>query len=214
VLPTELRPDFSLFFQIIQTLEAIEAPYMVIGAFAAALHGITRTTYDVDIIVNLNSHHIAALVQAFPPPRYYADDVQMRESIRTGTMFNIIDTSRGEKADLIPITMEVRYYWAFQHRERQTVDVYGLAPFQIWCARREDIILGKLMAWQEGRSRKHETDIYEMLVFHYLHLDNTQEPQLDKAYIDEQAKTLGQDVFDLWMAIKQAAQAEVDQHPE
>ncbi|MFN8490862.1 MAG: hypothetical protein U0350_24935 [Caldilineaceae bacterium] len=165
MLPNESRPDFSLFFQIIQTLEAIEAPYMVIGAFAAALHGITRTTYDVDMIVNLNSQHIAALVQAFPPPRYYADPVQMRESIRTGTMFNIIDTSRGEKADLIPLTMEVRYYWAFQHRERQTVDVYGLVPFQIWCARREEIIVGKLMAWQEGDHANTKLTVTRCLFF-------------------------------------------------
>jgi hypothetical protein len=63
--PTERSPDFSLFLQIIQTLEALDAPYMVIGGFAAALHGITRTTYDVNMIVNLTSQHIDALVQAF-----------------------------------------------------------------------------------------------------------------------------------------------------
>ena len=67
--PTERSPDFSLFLQVIQVLEAANAPYMVIGAFAAALHGITRTTYDVDIVVNLTNQHINALVDAFPAPR-------------------------------------------------------------------------------------------------------------------------------------------------
>jgi len=206
--PSERSPDFSLFLQIIRTLEAINVPYMVIGAFAAALHGITRTTYDVDIIVNLTSQHIDALVQAFPAPRYYADPQQMRESIRMGVMFNIIDSSRGEKADLIPLTMEPRYFWAFQHRERQIVDVYGLAPFEIWCARREDIIIGKLMAWAEGRSRKHETDIYEMLVFYLLHLDVQQSTSLDESYIDIQAQEIGEEVANLWNEIKQAARDE------
>jgi hypothetical protein len=45
------RPaDLSLFIDILQTLEAMEAPYMIIGAFAATVYGITRVTYDIDII--------------------------------------------------------------------------------------------------------------------------------------------------------------------
>ena len=51
------------------------------------------------------------------------------------------------------------------------MELRGVEPFDIWCARPEDIIVGKLMAWAEGRSRKHETDIYEMMVFLYLVLE-------------------------------------------
>ena len=40
----EYPPDLSLFLDILQTLEAIGAPYMVIGAFAGAVYGVTRTT--------------------------------------------------------------------------------------------------------------------------------------------------------------------------
>jgi len=47
------------------------------------------------------------------------------------------------------------------------VDIPGCDPLEVWCARPEDIIVGKLMAWAEGRSRIHETDIYEMLVSQY-----------------------------------------------
>lgn len=47
----------------------------------------------------------------------------------------------------------------------------GVEPLQVWRARPEDVIVGKLMAWAEGRSRKHETDIYEMMVFHALGID-------------------------------------------
>jgi hypothetical protein len=69
----------------------------------------------------------------------------------------------------------------------------------------EDIILGKLMAWAEGRSRKHETDIYEIMVFHYLGEDPEQSVAFDEAYIDAQAGTLGAEVADLWESIKGAA---------
>lgn len=197
-------PDFSLSLDILRTLEAIQAPYMVIGAFAGIMYGVTRTTYDIDIVVNLRQEHITALVAAYPPPRFYADPEQMRNSIRMGIMFNIIDTSSGDKADLVPLTMEPRYYFAFERRIRQTIEMAGVTPFVIWCARPEDIIVGKLMAWAEGRSRKHETDIYEMLVMDALREEN--ERGMDLPYVDAQAQTLSDDVLQLWQAIKTAVQ--------
>jgi len=207
-VPNERRPDLSLFLDILHTLEAIGAPYMVIGAFAATVYGVTRVTYDIDMVVDLDEEHIEALAAAYPPPRYYADPVQMRDSIRLSILFNIIDTSRGEKADLVPLTMASRYRGAFQRRVRQAVEVPGSEPFEIWCARPEDVIVGKLMAWAEGRSRKHETDIYEMMVFHYLGADPEQSAAFDEAYMDGQARTLGADVVALWEVIKDAARRE------
>jgi len=204
----EHPPDLSLFLDILQTLEAIGAPYMVIGAFAGVVYGVTRTTYDIDIVVDLNEEHIQALAAVYPPPRYYADPVQMRDSIRMGIMFNIIDTTRGEKADLVPLTMASRYRKAFGRRVRQTVEIPGMAPLEIWCARPEDVIVGKLMAWNEGRSRKHETDIYEMMVFHYLGADSALSVKLDEAYVDVQARMLSEDVAELWVAVKVAARQE------
>lgn len=207
-MPEEHPPDLSLFLDILRTLESIGAPYMVIGAFAATIYGSTRTTYDIDIVVELGEEHIEALVHAYLPPRYYADPIQMRDSIRRGIMFNIIDTSRGEKADLVPLTMDPRYGEAFQRRLRQTVELPASEPFEIWCAHPEDIIVGKLMAWAEGKSRKHETDIYEMMVFQYLAVDSEQGTALDEAFLDEQAGALGTDVASLWEAIKDAARRE------
>lgn len=206
----EHPPDLSLFLDILQTLEAIGAPYMVIGAFAGAVYGVTRTTYDIDIVVDLNEEHVEALAAVYPPPRYYADPVQMRDSIRMGIMFNIIDTTRGEKADLVPLTMASRYRKAFGRRVRQAVEIPGVEPREIWCARPEDVIVGKLMAWDEGRSRKHETDIYDMVVFHYLGADLTLSVKLDEAYVNAQARMLGEDVAELWEVVKAAARQEAE----
>lgn len=85
----------SNHFHILHTLDGLNIPYVVIGAFAGSLYGITRVTFDVDIMVDLHESHIEALAAAYPPPRYYADPVQMHDSIRHGTLFNIIDTSAG-----------------------------------------------------------------------------------------------------------------------
>jgi hypothetical protein len=77
----------------------------------------------------------------------------------------------------------------------------------VWRARPEDVIVGKLMAWSEGRSRKHETDIFEMLVFHYL----AAESDLDERYVDARAASLGAEVVGLWEVVKEAARREAGQ---
>ena len=88
-------PDLSLFFDILRTLETAGIPYMIIGAYAGTMYGVSRVTYDIDIVVELNDAHIAALTEAYPLPRYYADPYQMQTSVQMGIMFNIQWTTRG-----------------------------------------------------------------------------------------------------------------------
>lgn len=93
-MDTESALNFPL--DVLLTLESNGAPYMVVGAFAATIYGSTRITYDIDVVVLLDEGQIQALVAAYPPPRYYADPEQMRDSIHYGTLFNVIDTQSGE----------------------------------------------------------------------------------------------------------------------
>lgn len=209
-MPKKRDPDLSLFFDILHTLEDLGVPYMIIGAFAGALYGVTRVTYDIDIVVDLDDAQIDALAAAYPPPRYYADPVQMRDLVRMGIMFNIIDTTRGEKADLIPLTMVSDYRTAFRNRIRQTVETPDYEPLSVWCARPQDVIVGKLGAWAEGHSRKHETDVYEMLVFHNLGLDPELGATFDSAYIARHATALGQEVAQFWQAVQARAREEAE----
>ena len=175
---------------------------MVIGAFAATIYGNSRVTYDIDIIVELSDEHINALSEAYPLPRYYADPVMIQNSIDMGIMFNIIDTDRGEKADLVPLSGTLDYRPAFARRVRQLVEISGAEPFEIWCARPEDVIHGKLLAWKEGQSRKHENDILEMMIFYYL---NESEDSAMEKDIDKIARTLGEETNQFWQKIKSDA---------
>lgn len=96
------------------------------------------------------------------------DGLQMRRAAEIGSSFNIIDIERGEKADLIPLSMDRRIEPAFEKRIRRTIEMVGMDPFSVWVARPEDMMVGKLMAWQESRSERYTADIFEMLLFHYL----------------------------------------------
>ena len=76
---------FQLYLDVLQTLERLNAPYVIIGAFAGTSYGVTPTTLDVDIVVDLNETPIQALAAAFLPPRFYAGPFQMRA--RFGSAF-------------------------------------------------------------------------------------------------------------------------------
>jgi hypothetical protein len=100
-----ITQPLTFYGEVLKALEDINAPYMIIGAFAAAAYGSDRVTHDVDMIVMLAENHMDALAARFPAPRYYADPEQMRNATADGTLFNIIDSERGEKVDLIPIAL-------------------------------------------------------------------------------------------------------------
>jgi hypothetical protein len=104
--------------------------------------------------------------------------------------------------------MASRYRQAFDRRVRQQVGMPGVESFEVWCARPEDVIVGKLMAWAEGHSRKHETDVFEMMTFHYLAVEAEWALAVDEARVDAEAEKLGPEAVALWTAIKDAAKQE------
>ena len=195
----------DFYAKILKTLDEIDAPYMIIGAFAGLAFGVTRATFDIDILVDLDEKHIQALSVRFPPPRYYADPEMMRDSIRRGLIFNIIDTEEGLKADFVPLTGEPEYRAGFARRIRQSFTDEGGKSFGAWCAQPTDVIIGKLKAWHEGRSAKHPADIYSMLVFT---LGGLSSVQVDVDLISAAAESLGNDTAALWKEL--VVRAEVD----
>jgi len=197
----------GFYFDVVKALEEIGARYMLIGAFAGSGYGISRATFDIDMLVDLHEPHFDLLAGHFPLPRYYADPEQMRSSTRMGIMFNIIDTNQGVKADIMPLTGSLDYRHAFSHRIRRSFRDEAGEEFQAWCARPEDIIVGKLMAWAEGKSFKHPTDIHDILLFH---LSGLSDIVLDLDYITAQAKRLGTDTETLWDELIFSAKTESD----
>jgi hypothetical protein len=199
----------SFYVQIVKALEEINAPYMIVGAFGGYPFGITRVTFDVDILVDLREPHFEALSQKFPLPRYYADPEMMRNSTKMGIMFNIIDTDEGIKADLVPLKREPDYEVAFQRKvRRKFVDPAGNA-FEAWVAQPTDIIIGKLEAWHEGRSEKHPNDIFSMVVFD---LSDASDLSIDYKAITKEASSIGTETLEMWKRTLDKAEKEVEKH--
>lgn len=198
----------SFYLKIVQALEEIEARYMIVGAFAGLAFGVSRATFDVDILVDLHEPDFEALSAHFPLPRYYANPEMMRSSMRLGIMFNIIDTELGLKADLVPLTREPGYEAAFARRIRQTFQDEEGDTLTAWYAHPTDIIIGKLKAWTEGCSLKHPTDIHTMLVFAMSGLSDI---PLDLPAIARAATRLGPETLALWKSLLQRARDDISQ---
>ncbi len=201
----------SFYLKIIQALEEIEAPYMIVGAFAGLAFGVTRATFDVDILVDLYDDDFEALAARFPSPRYYADPEMMRNSTRMKIMFNIIDTEEGVKADLVPLTREPDYRIAFNRRVRQVFEDEVGNTFEAWCAQPTDIIIGKLKAWTEGRSEKHPADIKAILAFT---LGGLSPETIDLQIVEVEAVRLGVDTAKLWHKLVSTAHEAVRRYKE
>ena len=198
----------AFYIEVVRALDEINAPYMLVGAFAGSVYGLTRATYDIDILVDLQEPHFHALAARFPSPRFYADPDQMRDSTRMGIIFNLIDSVRGAKADLVPLTREPEYRYAFARRMRRTFYDETGEPFEAWCARLEDVIIGKLYAWSEGRSAKHPNDIYAMLLFLFSGLGHE---ECDLKYIGARAIRLGPETAELWNELVERAQRQAQE---
>jgi hypothetical protein len=199
--------SISFYVQIVKALDEIGAPYMIVGAFGGYPFGITRVTFDIDILVDLHGQDFEALSQRFPLPSYYADPEMMRNSVQMGIMFNIIDTNEGIKADLVPLKREPDYEFAFERRiRREFVDPFG-NQFEAWVAQPTDIITGKLQAWNEGRSDKHPKDILAILSF-CLSGYSDYEVNLDE--VAREAARIGQETFDMWTKTLARAKEEIE----
>ena len=176
------------------------------GAFGGYAFGISRTTYNIDIMVDLRDQDFDKLSQRFPLPRYYADPEMMRSSAEMGSMFNIIDTNEGLKADLVPLRREPQYQDAFARRIRcEFIDPTG-SSFEAWVAKPTDIIIGKLRAWDEGRSSKHPNDIYSILVFD---LSGYSDITVDIETVSSEAAHIGAETLEMWKQLVERAKREV-----
>jgi len=133
----------------------------------------------------------------------------MRNSVEMGIMFNIIDTNEGIKADLVPLKREPDYQFAFERRIRREFVDSGGSSFSAWVAQPIDIIIGKLNAWDEGRSDKHPKDIYAMLIFD---LSGSSDVAIDYDLISKEASHIGQETLEMWNQVLARAKDEVAKH--
>jgi hypothetical protein len=160
-------------------IESNDIPYLLAGSLASGVYGEPRHTLDIDIVIDLKMSQIDAVCTAFPPPEFYISRSAAIEAIETGRQFNVLNPPSGNKIDFM---ISRRDSWGrsqLQRRRREMLvpgcEGYAAAP--------EDIIISKLIYFQEGRSEKHIRDIVAMM--------DSSASLIDKNYLQKWIDELG-----------------------
>lgn len=132
---------------VTQTLERLGIPYAIGGSLAGSVHGVMRSTLDVDIVADMRLEHIQPLVAALSR-EFYADDEMMRDAIERRSSFNLIHYETAFKVDIF-----IRKSRAFDQMqlERRQPSVIATDPEQsVYVTSPEDVILSKLEWYRMG----------------------------------------------------------------
>jgi len=165
---------------------------MLTGSIVSSLQGIPRSTYDIDIVIEMNKDDIPKLLEKFPEERYYFSPQAIIEAVNRKDQFNVIDTAEGEKIDFWILTDSEFDRERFARRTK-----VNFMDYQLTVSSPEDTILQKLL-WSRlsGGSIKQFNDAVNIYEIQY--------DCLDQNYLIHWANKL--DIADLFQKLQQNAE--------
>ncbi|HUT44742.1 MAG TPA: hypothetical protein VMX36_00590 [Sedimentisphaerales bacterium] len=86
--------------KLIKVLDGCSIPYMISGSFGSSYHGRPRATKDFDIVIAPTEKQLLRFVESLGED-YYVSLEAVRGAFAKNSMFNIIDSLSGWKADFI-----------------------------------------------------------------------------------------------------------------
>ena len=182
-------PAPSPLAPFLEPLERLSLPYCITGSVAASVYGEPRLTADIDVVLLVGLHDIAALRGAFPEEDYYVppDETLRLELARTSRgMFNLIHHATHFKADIYVAAGDPLHRWALERRRR--IDLEGGGA---WIAPPEYVVLRKLEWLREGGSDKHVRDIRFVLAA----------TPVDRTFLEDHVARLG--LQEQWQRVNQ-----------
>ena len=161
--------------QVLDALETLQIPYMVVGSFASTFWGRPRMTHDADLVVELAGEKAAGLARLLTP-HFYAPLFVIENAVRKRGQFNLIHVGTTFKADVfLPGVLFER---------------------EVWVCSPEDVILSKLLWYRAAPALERQfqdvVEVYEI-----------QEPYLEHDYLARWASALG--ITDLLERVMQEA---------
>ena len=173
---------------VTERLGDLEIPYMVVGSIASGFHGMFRTTYDADVVIDPRKEALIDLLRLLEK-EFYADEEVALDALDKGLMFNVVHKESGHKVDLI--VRKPRMY------DRMSLSRRAEATYQgkrIWLQTPEDTILAKLDWARDSHSERQMQDVLNVI--------KQKRGQLDLNYLKQWAKELQvEDTLDELLAI-------------
>ena len=125
---------------VVEALEELQIPYMLVGAFSSNAYAIPRTTKDADFVVTLASGDLRRIVERLGPE--FRLDPQMRFETITHSVRNVM-TYLPTRFDieLFRLTDDVHHQLRFSRRVRKLI---GDINREAWIPTPEDVVIQKL----------------------------------------------------------------------
>lgn len=167
---------------VTQALEALGVPYLVGGSVASILHGIVRSTVDVDLVADLRPPHVGPLVAALAS-EFYADEEAILDAIQHQSSFNFIHQATMIKVDIF--IYPGRAFDESRFTRRREMVVARNPERTAWVSSPEDIMLMKLVWFRMtgDTSERQWRDVLGVV--------KVQQEKLDEGYLREWAAVLG-----------------------
>lgn len=183
----------DLLRTVVVRLEAAGIPFMLTGSVAAAIHGAGRATLDIDLVIDATPEQLRRLVESLATPDIYVSEEAALQALEHASMFNVVDTTTGWKADLI--ICKPRAFSRAEFARRRSIEFEGT---RLWVATVEDLVIAKLEWAKLGGSARQIEDVSALL--------RVAASQLDRAYLDRWVVELG--LGAQWQAVQHMSQAQ------
>lgn len=168
---------------VIRSFEALQIGYQIGGSVASSAYGVARATLDVDLVADLNAHHIGPLVE-YLQGDYYVDEDRVRDAVARRSSFNLIHLESMLKVDVFVLKSRAYDRVAFARaRLENLAEGEGTRRYRI--SSPEDVILNKLDWYLQGGcvSERQWNDVLGVL--------KVQQSSLDSEYLRCWAGALG-----------------------
>jgi hypothetical protein len=152
--------------QVVDALDQIGIPYMLVGSFSSMYYSFPRSTTDVDFVIAVPDPDLARLGELLGAP--FRIDPQLAFETVGGSLKNEISiVGTAFKIELFRLT-ETSFDQSRFARRRQV----AVAGRQIWVPTAEDVIVQKLI-WDRPRDRE---DVVGVIAINH--------QTLDRSYLD------------------------------
>lgn len=178
----DLPEPVAVTLLVIEALDQLDIPYVLVGSLASSQHGLARSTLDSDLVVVMDASQAEPLVSRLQDA-FYVDEEMVLRAIENHSSFNLIHLETIFKVDLF-IASDTQFDRAqFERREARTIARGSERTIYVLSA--EDTLLSKLKWYRLGgdQSEQQWRDVEGIV--------RVQGRDLDTAYMSAMAATLG-----------------------
>jgi len=172
----------SVLSQVTTTLEQNGVTYVLVGSFASSVHGMYRSTADIDILADITTQQVRPLFEALRDS-FYLDEHVMREAVAQGRSFNAIHFDSVFKVDIF--VAGSNEFAITQLKRRVSRRLSPDKDDTVYVATAEDTVLAKLQWYRAGNesSSTQWNDVLGILA--------TSRNSLDLTYLQTWSSRLG-----------------------